>query len=326
MHQSEEIGEIGGALDNMRGDILKIAIIGSGAMGMFFGGYLSKHNEVVLLDIDNARVDAINTEGIRIQEPDGSVTTAHPKATLSAENLGKMDLVILFEKAMHSRSALKASLKLIDPETYVMSLQNGSGHETVLKEFVAGNRIVVGTTKHNSSIVQAGVIHHGGGGKTFIGSIGEGGSDLKFIEEAFNRCGLETEIADNIQTKIWEKLFVNVSASALTAVLQTKLGFLIENKHAWLLTTQLIKEAVAVANGDGMGFEEEDVLNEVHKLIENARDGYTSIHADIRDGRKTEVDTISGAVVAASKRNHVPAFSHEFMVGLIHALEDRRNT
>ena len=62
---------------------------------------------------------------------------------------------------------------------------------------------------------------------------------------------------------------------------------------------------------------------QVRRLLERAKNGYASIYADIRDGRKTEVDMISGAVVSASRRNHVPAPSHEFVVGLIHAMEDK---
>jgi len=305
---------------------LRIAIVGSGAMGMLFGGYLSKDNEVVLFDIDRTKLDKINMDGILIREPGGGVTAAHPKATMSAEGLGEMDLLILFVKAMDSRSALKANQRLIGPDTYVMSLQNGSGHDAVMKEFVSEKRIVLGTTQHNSSIIEPGLVHHGGGGKTYIGLIAGDGNGLKGIEETFNRCGLETEISDNIRRRIWEKLFVNVSASALTAILQTRLGFLTESRHAWLLVRQLIREAVAVANGEGMNFEEDEIAEDVRRLIEKAKDGYTSICADIRDGRKTEVDTISGAVVSASRHIHVPAPCHEFVVGLIQALEDKGST
>jgi 2-dehydropantoate 2-reductase len=307
----------------MATDTLRIAVIGSGAMGMLFGGYLSKENDVVLIDSDKIRVDTINEVGIRIQEPGDHITAATPKAVFSAEHCGEMDLVILFVKSMHSRAALEANRKLIGPNTYVLSLQNGSGHDAVLREFAEPGKIVIGTTQHNSSIVEPGIIHHGGGGKTFIGLIHGDGNALKPIEDTFNRCGFETEISDSIQRKVWEKLFVNATASALTAILQTKLGFLIESEHAWILTAQLIKEAVAVANGDGMGFDEEKIMGDIHKLLERARDGYTSIYTDIRDGRRTEVDAINGAVVSASKRNHVPATSHEFVVGLIHALEKR---
>ena len=86
-----------------------------------------------------------------------------------------------------------------------------------------------------------------------------------------------------------------------------------------------MREAVAVANGDGMGFDVEEILGEIRALLKNSHDGYTSIYADLRDGRLTEVDTISGAVVSASHRNGVPAPSHEFIVKMVHAMENRVN-
>jgi len=311
-------------LDATGGHALKIAIIGCGAMGMLFGGYLSKSNDVVLIDTDKTTVDTVNREGIHIREPDGKVTLAKARAAFPVEAFGGMDLVILFVKAMDSARALESNRGIIGPDTLVMSLQNGAGHEAVLKDYAAARNIVIGTTRHNSSVVEPGVIRHGGGGKTFIGALTGDGRRLTPVTEAFNRCGLETEISENIQRRIWGKLFVNACASALTAILQTKLGFLIDCGHAWSLVRQLIREAVAVANGDGMGFEEEAVASDVRALIEKAPEGITSICADIRDGRKTEVDAISGAVAAAGRRNGVPAPTHEFVVGIIHALEAKR--
>jgi len=194
-----------------------------------------------------------------------------------------------------------------------------------MKEFVAEKKIVLGTTQHNSSIIEPGLIHHGGGGKTYIGSITGDGNGFEAIEETFNKCGLNRNI-DNIQRRIWEKLFVHVSASALTAILQTKLGFSGGKQTRMVFSAAVDQEAVAVANAEGMDFEEDKIAEDVHRLLEKAKDGYTSIYADIRDGRKTEVDTISGAVVSASRRNYVAAPGHEFVVGLIHALEDKGST
>jgi 2-dehydropantoate 2-reductase len=303
---------------------VKIAILGAGAMGMLFGAYLSEDNKVFLIDIDPAKVEKIKKDGIRIKEPDGRILEASRKATIAADGIGAVDLVILFVKAMHSRKALESNRSLIDPGTFVLSLQNGAGHDAVIKDFVAADRIVLGTTQHNSSIIEPGMVHHGGSGMTFIGSIDAKKDALKGIQEAFSRCGLETHVTEDIRKKVWEKLFVNACASALTAIFQTQLGFLITSEHAWRLTVQLIDEAVAVANKEGMGFEREKIVEQVRKLLESASTGYTSIYADIRDGRKTEVDTISGAVVAAGRRNRVPTPGHEFVVGLIHAMEEKR--
>lgn len=303
---------------------MKIAVLGAGAMGMLIGGYLSRGNDVTLIDVDAGKAEAINREGIRIIEPDGSVTHAHPRAATGSEGMEPAELLIVFVKAMYTESALAANRRLIGPGTRVLTLQNGAGHEALLARFVARAQIVIGTTQHNSSVVDRTTVHHGAGGPTFIG-VPEGSLEgLRPIVESFRACGLACEPSAEIQRMIWRKLFTNASASVLTGVLQTPMGFLLDSADAWAMTETLLREAVDVANGDGMGFEYAQIAAELQQHLAHAREGKTSIYADLRAGRKTEVDTINGSVARASRRNGVPAPSHEFMVHLVHALESRQ--
>ncbi|MDF2614457.1 MAG: 2-dehydropantoate 2-reductase [Clostridia bacterium] len=301
---------------------MKIVVIGAGAMGALFGGYLSQNNEVCLIDTDAEKVDKINKEGITIIGKEEQ-KTFFPKAFLDASQVGKADLLILFVKALFSKQALEKSKSVIGEDTYVLTLQNGSGHEDILKQFVRRDRIIIGTTQHNASITERGCINHGGRGCTNIGLLAAQNNVLDSIKDSFESCGFDMHISEDIEKLIWDKLFTNVSASVLTGVLQVKLGYLIDNSHGLFLVERLVKEAVAVANGDGMDFDEQEVLEKVKQVLINAHEGYTSIYADLRDKRKTEVDTISGYVVRASRRNGVPAPSHEFIVELVHALEDK---
>ncbi len=301
---------------------MKIAILGAGAMGCLFGGYLSRHNEVWLSEVDEAKVEAINRDGIRIREADGE-GIYHPKALTRTKDLGVMDLVIVFVKAMYSRSAMEENSSLIGPDTYVMTLQNGAGHEQVLKDFTDREHIIIGTTKHNSSLIEPGYVNHGGGGAGSIGLLEGNGEAIAHIAEMFTRCGFETTVSDCVKKSVWKKLFINVSASVMTGILQTSLDFISESDHAWILTERLVREAVSVANADHMGFDADEIVAEVRDLVDHAHNGYTSIYADLRNGVRTEVDTISGAVVAEAKRLGVAAPAHAFVTELVHAMEDR---
>jgi len=301
---------------------MKIAVIGAGAMGSLYGGYLSQHNDVYLIDTDPQKIDKIVKDGIRIKEI-SEEKHFYPNAVVDSSVIGKVDLIIIFVKAMFSKNALECNKHLIGENTYVMTLQNGSGHEEILKEYVAKEHIIIGTTQHNSSIIEPGFINHGAAGKTNIGLLNGNCAELEVIAKTFEECGFETEICDNIQKLIWKKLFTNVSASVLTGVLQVKLGFILDNAHAWFLAERLIKEAVAVAKGDGIYFDEDEVIEDVKAVLVKAHEGYTSIYSDIRSKCRTEVDTINGSVVRASKRNGVPAPCHEFIVELVHAIEDK---
>lgn len=302
---------------------MRIAILGAGAMGMLVGGYLSRHNEVCLVDVNQELVETINRQGVRIHEPNGQVGAFYPAACTDTTEMSPMDLIIVFVKSMYSRSALENNRNLIGPDTFLMTLQNGSGHESTLLEFTKRDHVVIGTTLHNSAMTAPGEVRHGGGGASHIGCL-EGGADrLQFIANAFTVCGLETTCSANVQKLIWEKLFTNASASVLTGALQTPLGYISSNEHAWAVCETLIREAVAVANGDHMDFDVDEQLAAVRRLCEQSSGGLTSIYADLRDGRRSEVDSINGSVVRASRRNGVPAPGHEFIVHMIHALEEK---
>ena len=303
---------------------MKIAILGAGAMGMLFGAYLSRENNVILLEKDQERVRQISECGIRIREKDGEVHFNVRAADISeCDSVGKVELIIVFVKAMFENDALEAARCLIDENTYIMTLQNGEGHEEILRKFVPEDRIIIGTTQDNSSVIENGYINHGGAGHTYVGAVA-GFSDMpRKIAETFSRCGFATETSESIKRLIWNKLFLNASASALTAMFQTNLGFIAEDKYAWSLAEKLISEAVATANADGQSFDEAAVKSETKCHLERSKGGYTSIYADIRAGRRSEVDTISGAVVKAAHRLGVPVPNMEFVVSAIHAMEDK---
>lgn len=303
---------------------MKIAVLGAGAMGALFGGYLSRSNQVLLVDVNPALVQKISADGIHIYEPDGSHALYHPTvATAVSAAAEPADLVIVFVKAMFSDSALETNRALIGPDTFLMTLQNGSGHEETLLRYVDRAHVIIGTTQHNSAVRELGVVRHGGSGQTHIGCLEGPASRLKPIADVFTACGLATDCREDVQKLIWEKLFTNVSASVLTAVLQVPLGFIVDDSCAWELCERLIREAVAVANTDGMDFDPEEKIAEVRAVCENSPAGVTSICADLCAGRRTEVDAISGSVVRASRYNGTPAPTHEAMVCLIHALERR---
>lgn len=302
---------------------MRIAVIGAGAMGSIYGGHLSLHNDVWLVDTNQAVVDQINKNGLILQE-NGEDVVYHPTAVTSTEGVEPVDLVILFVKALFSKAALSSNKGIIGPDTYLLTLQNGSGHEDILSEFAPEDHIIIGTTEDNGAVLAPGHVRHGGSGKTNIGMLTpDTGNFLPKLKECLDACGFQGYIHENIQQLIWNKLFTNVSLSAVTGVLQVPMGFIAGNEHAWNITKQLIHEAVAVAHGLGLEADETEITEKVRQTSLGSPEGVTSICADLRDGRKTEVNTISGSVVRASKKCGVPAPAHEMIVELVHAMEER---
>ncbi|MDO5388783.1 MAG: ketopantoate reductase family protein [Clostridia bacterium] len=302
---------------------MKIAVLGAGAMGSIYGGHLSLENEVYMIDKKQELVNKINSDGLKIFE-NGTDTVYKPTAFSDSRNLNNVDLVILFVKSLFSREALKENSHIIGDNTYVMTLQNGAGHEEIISEFVPMERIIIGTTEDNGAVLENGYVKRGGKGKTNIGMlVPDNENVLDRVKESFDKCGFDTHIYENIQQLIWDKLFTNVSLSALTGVLQVPIGYIARDEYAWNMTVTLIKEALNVAEALGLKFNENEIVERVKNVSINSPEGLTSIYADLKAGRKTEVDTISGAVVRAGEKTGVSVPSHKLIVNMVHAMENK---
>lgn len=299
---------------------MKIAIIGAGAMGCLYGAYLSTKNEVILIDSLKPQVEAINANGLIMLE--NGIEHFYPiKAVLSGTDIGIVDVVIVFVKSIYTYEAVEANQSLIGNHTIVMTLQNGAGNDRDILHFVERDKIIIGTSKHNSVSIGFGKIHHTGSGITTLGAIEQNSNVDKLIVDTIKDTGLEVEVSDDIQRIIWSKLFVNISINTLTALLETKNGYMIQNKYAWNFAKRLIYEAINVAEEDGTYFERREVLDMVRHVCETVGEGYSSMYQDRKRKVRTEIDKLNGAIIEQAKLYGVATPYNSLVVDLIHAVE-----
>ncbi len=302
---------------------MKIALAGPGAMGLLFGGYLSQKHEVTLIGRNRERMERVRTEGVRIREADGAERVYHPDATADPRQVKEADLVLLFVKAGESQAALESVRHLLRRETLLMTLQNGMGHEQVLSQYAAWDRILIGTTNQGSYRLDEVSVCHSGLGDTFVGAASGDVGRFASVAEAFRECGFPCELSGQVRGMIWNKLMINASSSVLSGILQVPQGYVAENEAAWSLAQKLIREICAVASADGYPFSAEEQIERIRRHLQNAAGGYTSVYADLKAGRRTEVSVINGAVVENGRRLGVETAAHEMIVELVHAMEGR---
>jgi 2-dehydropantoate 2-reductase len=302
---------------------MKIAILGAGAMGSLYGAYLSHFNEVYMIDVNTKIVEAINQRGLVIYEKEENKEVIFPvSATTNSDDLGVMDLVIVFVKNIYTISAMEKNKNLIGKNTIVLTLQNGAGNDRDLQRFAKKENILIGTTEHNCANLEPGRISHNSSGITNIGMVVYNPNILQQVAEIFKSCSINTAIYENIQEIIWKKLFINMSLNSVTAILQCKVGYLNDNNDASHIVKMILSEAVDVAIADGTYFDKNKVIENVEKHIKN--DFYeviTSMNQDVLNKRITEIDHINGAVVRAAKEYGIQAPYNEFIVHLLHAIE-----
>lgn len=301
---------------------MKIAIIGAGAMGSLYGGYLAKAgNQVYLLDVWQEHVDAVNQNGLVIQEGEEQVVV-YPRGVRDQKEIGSSDLVIVFVKSIHTGSAIKDNLGLVGEHTLLLTLQNGYGNAEAIAAFVDPDKIIVGTTAQGATLLGPGVIKHAGKGSTHIGKYQEGkDSQVDELAEVLRLAGFETEVSGRAMEMIWAKLFINVGINALTALLNVKNGQLLDCKETLALMKMAVDEAVTVANAAGMAFNAEKVLTDVKKIAEATAENRSSMLQDVSQDRKTEIDMINGAIVKQGRLHSIETPVNETLTRLIKSKE-----
>lgn len=301
---------------------MKIAIIGSGAMGSLYGGYLSKNNDVYLLDVWKEHINAINDKGLIIDEADGSRKVFTPKAFYNAEDIGTVDLAIVFVKSIMTEVAMEANRVLINGNTLVMTLQNGYGNGDDIMKFVPKDQVVIGTTGHGCTMKGPGHIFHAGVGPTHIGTMGEDQDKMRQVAETMEECGFETYVSDEVFRLVWDKLFVNIGINPVTSLLNDVNSCIIKNPYANRVARRLVEEAVKVANAAGMGFDVEEVFKNVLTVARKTGANYSSMLQDVKNRRKTEVLKINGAIVKKAKELGVDVPYNTMITDILCAIEE----
>lgn len=301
---------------------MKIAIIGAGAMGSLYGGYLDRAGEeVYLVDIWREHVDAVNSGGLVIEEKEADICV-YPRAAADAGEVGPVDLAIVFVKSFLTGTALEKNEALLGPDTVVMSLQNGYGNIEQIAKHVRRSNIIAGTTSHGASMLSPGRVKHAGSGDTHIGWVDSDDEErINGIAEMLRRAGFVTAVEKNVMELIWSKLVVNVGINALTAVLRVKNRELLRFEETKDLLRLAVLEAVEVAAASGVRFDGEEMVNRVMNVAFATGENSSSMLQDILNKRKTEIDTINGAIVEEGRKHGLETPVNMVMASLVRAME-----
>ena len=299
---------------------MKIALIGCGAMGSLYGGYLSKVHEVTVCDVSKDLIDAINEKGIIMDEPSGETVVFKPVcATTDSSTVGEQDLVITFVNYKFLESALTQAKGMIGPNTIVMSLQNGMGNYDEIAKVVPEEQICCGTTAHGCTALEPGHVRHTGVGITAMGTIKGNPADAERVAEAMREAGFEVVVKENVLEVIWHKLFANIAINAITAILEQPNAVVADNEYAHEVAVNLVKEAIAVANATGCSFNEEAELKSAFDVAVATGTNRSSMLQCVDTKRPTEIAIINGAVCRIGREIGMPTPYNDVIVKLMEA-------
>ncbi len=303
---------------------MKICVLGAGALGCALGGVLTEAgNEVWLVNRNADQVDAMNSRGLILREA-GVNRTVAVRAATSAAPVGVVDLVLVLVKSFHTATAMSASTSLLGPQTVVLSLQNGLGHEDELAAIVGRERVLAGKTYVGGAQLAAGHVNIGVRGKdTHIGELEGGVSErVQRIAAVFNAAGLETRVSDNILGTMWDKLLINVATGALSAITRLNYGELYQRLDLEACGVAAVAEAMAVAKASGVVLNMDDPRQAWLKAGAGLPYEFkTSMLQSLEKGSVTEIDFVNGSVVHQGIRCGVPTPVNQTLVACLKGIE-----
>lgn len=288
---------------------MKIAVMGSGGVGGYFGARLVQAGCDVAFVARGAHLAAMREHGLKIESPLGDVHLPEVRVTDDPATLEPVDLVLFSVKLSDTATAARSIAPLFGPGTGIVSFQNGVQKDDVLRQEFGDKAVMGGVGYIATAIKEPGVILHTGTMQRLV--FGEyDGSRSQRAEAFLDTCkkgGIDAELSDDIRRRIWEKFVFLVGLSGATAAMRLPIGPIRENPLARGFLFDLIREAVTVGRALGVALPEnyaEDRLKFVDGL---PADMTASMHHDLQRGKPLEVTWLSGAVVELGATVGVPA-------------------
>lgn len=278
---------------------MKIAMLGSGGVGGYFGARLAAAGEAVTFIARGAHLAAMRENGLKVKSGLGDVHIQPTDATDDTAAVGAVDTIVIAVKLWDTEAAGRAALPMIGPGTTVVSLQNGVECNDILGPIVGGGRLIGGIAQIAATIEAPGVISHlGTMGRIVIGELDGGTSDrVAALHAACAEAGIESATSDDIERVIWEKFVFLVGLSGTTALRRQPVGPIREDGDGRALLLSVMAEAVAVGRAKGIGFEAGFAEERLRFIDGLPYDMAASMYHDLMRQNRLELDWLSGAVV-----------------------------
>jgi 2-dehydropantoate 2-reductase len=296
------------------GQAMKIAVMGAGSVGCFFGGLLARSGAAVTLIGRPSHVDALAGRGL-ILEIGAERHVVPVGATTEASGVADADVVLFCVKSGDTEAVGRAMAPYLRPDATILSLQNGVDNPDRLRAVVDAVVVPVAVYVATAMAGPGHVRHHGRGDLV----MGPCPRDAEIVAQ-FAAAGIPTTVSANAIDALWAKLIVNCAYNALSALTQLPYGRLIGMEGVEAVMTDVVAEAVAVASASGVAVAD-DVLASVLGLAATMPQQTSSTAQDLAAGKRTEIDHLNGFVMRRGAALGIPTPANRVLHTLVKAAE-----
>jgi len=299
----------------------KIAVVGAGAVGGYFGGMLARAGAPVTFIARPAFVDAVKQNGLFLDTVQFQERVKVTAATDLSAALGA-DIILFCVKTTDTAATARELAKVLSRDSVIISMQNGVDNAEQI-EAASGLKALPAAVYVAASVPSPGVVKHVGRGDLVLGPKNE---TTERTAAVFNRANVPCRISENLAGELWTKLVWNCALNAISALGKVTYGEIIASADAKQLLETAVHEVLAVAKTSGVnpaGLEDpQAALAGAYKIAQQMAATRSSTAQDMMRGKKTEIDSLNGFIARRGKELNIPVPINHALFTLVKLAEE----
>jgi len=307
----------------MNGGTIRVAVLGAGAVGCYYGGMLARAGNSVVLIGRPLHMDAIARDGLRFEAKTFSENIRIETAT-AATAVSGAKVVLFCVKSTDTDAAAAQIAPHLAPDAVVVNLQNGVDN-TERTQARVKNPVIPAVVYVATEMAGPGHLKHHGRGDLVIGCLDGGVSPnaLQELRDILERASIPTVVSENVAGELWAKLVVNCAYNAISAIAQLPYGKMIQGDGVRAVMRDVVEETLAVATARGVRMAP-DMLERTWKIAEAMPTQFSSTAQDLARGKPTEIDHLNGYVARQGESLGLGVPANRALHALVKLLESKR--
>lgn len=296
----------------------KVAVMGAGAVGCYYGGMLARAGHDVVLIARPPHVEAIERDGLRMET---RTFDEHVRLAASTEPgaVQGANLVLFCVKSTDTEAAGAQMRPHLAPEALVLTLQNGVDNADRLRTVLPPHQVSAAVVYVATEMAGPGHVRHHGRGELVIEPSGAGDA----VARALIAAGVPTDISDNVRGALWTKLVINCAYNAVSAIAQRPYGEAVAGEGVKDVMREVVDECLAVARAEGVQLPG-DVHAAVGQIVETMPGQYSSTAQDLARGKRSEIDYLNGLIVRRGQALGIATPANRVLWALVKLMEGKQ--
>jgi 2-dehydropantoate 2-reductase len=302
---------------------MRIAVMGAGAVGAYFGAKLATAANEVSFIARGAHLEAMQRHGLSIESSDGNFQIRDAVFTADPTVVGVVDMLLFCVKSYDTIEAAKTIAPLIGPRTQILALQNGVDNADKIAQIVGNKSPLAGVVYIGAQLLRPGIIKHSAGGRIVFGELdGEVRETTRSVAQALSVAKIPCEISAEIRKAQWRKLLWNAPFCAISCLIRGTVKDIIESDSLRQLAIDCMLEVREAAAAQGIDLEP-GLLDETLQFSKSLGDFKPSMLQDLEAGKPLECEAFNGIVVDILRRAGKAAPTSRVFYGALKYLDEK---